>query len=250
VKTILIMLVCGALFGLIALLLIESLRFFERALRRFERHPYLLSAAGGTALVLLYLVAGDTYAGLGTDTINGVLAGVTPAFPGAFLLKILATSLTLETGGSGGIVTPIFFVGATSGAALASLFGMPATFLGAVGLVAMLAAAANTPIAAAVMAMELLPGPEGVYATLAALTAFLMVGHRSVYASQKIGLSKSAGLDLELGGAIGDVNRGSVRIRKGSLTERVHQFGRVSRPDDDHEAGSSTAPAPPSPHDR
>jgi hypothetical protein len=95
----------------------------------------------------------------------------------------------------------------------------------------MLAAAANTPIAAAVMAMELLPGPEGVYAALAAATAFLMVGHRSVYASQKIGLSKSAGLDVELGGAIGDVNRASVRIRKGSLTERVHQLGRASSSD-------------------
>jgi H+/Cl- antiporter ClcA len=231
VKTILIMLVCGALFGLIALLLIESLRFFQRVLRRFEGRPYLLSAAGGVALVLLYLAAGDAYAGLGTDTINGVLAGTTPVFAGAFLLKILATSITLETGGSGGIVTPIFFVGATSGAALASLFGMPSTFLGAVGLVAMLAAAANTPIAAAVMAMELLPGPEGVYAALAASTAFLMVGHRSVYASQKIGLSKSAGLDVELGGAIGDVSRASVRIRKGSLTDRVHQFGRPARDD-------------------
>ena len=250
VKTILIMLVSGALFGLIALLLIESLRFFERALRRFERRPYLLSAAGGMALVLLYLAAGDIYAGLGTDTINGVLAGTTPVFAGAFLLKILATSITLETGGSGGIVTPIFFVGATSGAALAPLFGMPTTFLGAVGLVAMLAAAANTPIAAAVMAMELLPGPEGVYATLAALTAFLMVGHRSVYASQKIGLSKSAGLDVELGGAIGDVSRGSVRIRKGSLTERVHRFGRASRTDDDNEPGSSTPPAGSMPPDR
>jgi hypothetical protein len=60
------------------------------------------------------------------------------------------------------------------------------------------------------------------------LTAFLVVGHRSVYASQKVGLSKSAGLDVELGGAIGDVSRGSVRIRKGSLTERVHRFGRAS----------------------
>ena len=116
-RTILITLACGALFGLIALLLIESLRFFERMLRRFERRPYLLAAAGGTALVLLYLAAGDSYAGLGTDTINGVLAGTTPVFAGAFLLKILATSITLETGGSGGIVTPIFFVGATSGAA-------------------------------------------------------------------------------------------------------------------------------------
>ena len=102
-------------------------------------------------------------------------------------------------------------------------FGMPSTFLAAVGLVAMLAAAANTPIAAAVMAMELLPGPVGVYAVLAAATAFLMVGHRSVYASQKIGLSKSAGLDVQLGGPIGDVSRASVRIRKGSLTEPPKQ---------------------------
>jgi len=149
-----------------------------------------------------------------------------------------------------GIVAPIFFVGATSGAALAPVFGVPPAFLGAVGLVALLAAAANTPIAAAVMAMELLPGPEGVYAALAASTAFLMVGHRSVYASQKIGLSKSAGLDLDLGGPIGEVNRGSVRIRKGSLTERVHQFGRAPRADDDREAGSSTPPAPSNPHDR
>ena len=56
-----------------------------------------------------------------------------------------------------------------------------------------------------------------------------MVGHRSVYASQKIGLSKSAGLDVELGGTIGEVRRASVRIRKGSLTDKVHQFRRSAR---------------------
>src|SRR5260221_2863551 len=129
VKTILIMLACGALFGLIALLLIESLRFFERTLRRFERRPYLLSAAGGVALMLVYFSVGDTYAGLGTDTINGVLAGATPVFAGAFLLKILATSITLETGGNGRILTPIFFIRATSGPALAPLLVMPSRLL-------------------------------------------------------------------------------------------------------------------------
>src|SRR5947208_2721209 len=66
VKTILIMLACGALFGVIALMLIESLRLLERTLRGFERRPYLLSCAGGVALVVLYFAAGDTYAGLGT----------------------------------------------------------------------------------------------------------------------------------------------------------------------------------------
>jgi H+/Cl- antiporter ClcA len=221
------------LFGLVALLLIESLRFWERTLRRFESHPYLLAAAGGGMLVVVYALAGDMYSGLGTATISGVLSGSTTVVAWAFLLKILATSITLESGGSGGIVTPIFFVGATSGAALAPWLGVPTPLLAAVGLVAVLAAAANTPIAAAVMAMELLPAPEGVYAALAAATAFLMVGHRSVYASQKLGLSKSAGLDVDLGVPIGEVRRASVRIRKGSLTERVHQFGRRKGPRSD-----------------
>jgi H+/Cl- antiporter ClcA len=232
VRLTLTMLAAGALFGLVALALIETLRFSERALRRFGNWPYLRAAAGGVALVALFSGVGDTYAGLGTDTINGLLAGTTSVAAAGWLLKIVATSITLETGGSGGIVTPIFFVGVTSGAALAPLFGMPAPLLGAVGFVAVLAGAANTPIAAAVMAMELLPAADGVYAALAAATAFLIVGHRSVYASQKLGLSKSAGLELELGQPVGEISRTSVRIRKGSLTERVHRLGDKMRPRD------------------
>jgi H+/Cl- antiporter ClcA len=250
VRTILIMLACGALFGGVALLLIESLRFFERALRRFERHRYLLAAAGGAALVVVYQVFGDAYAGLGVDTVDGALAGTIPIVLGAFAVKILATSITLETGGSGGIVTPIFFVGATSGVTLARVFGMPPTVMAAVGLAAMLGAAANTPIAAAVMAMEVLPAPEGVYAALATATAFLIVGHRSVYASQKLGLSKSAGLDLELGGVVGDVNRSSLRIRKGSLTERVHRLARSPRAADEPSAEPASPSADESPAGR
>jgi hypothetical protein len=118
------------------------------------------------------------------------------------------------------------------------VFEVPPALLAAYGVVAVLAAAANTPIAAAVMAIELLPANEAVYAALAAATAFLMVGHRSVYASQKLGLSKSAGLEVELGGTVGDFDPGAVRIRKGSLTERVHRLGRSRRPEQDDEAGS------------
>lgn len=215
----------GAVFGLVALLLIETMRGLDVGLQRFERHPYLLAGAGGVALVALYTLVGDRYSGLGTDTIAGVLAGTTTVVGAAFFYKIIATAITLETGGSGGVVTPIFFVGATVGAAMARLFHLPPGTLAAYGFVAALAAAANTPIAAAVMAIEVLPSTVSVYAALAAVTAFLMVGHRSVYASQKLGLSKSAGLDIELGGAIGDFRRASLRPRKGSLTERLHQIG-------------------------
>jgi H+/Cl- antiporter ClcA len=228
ITIILIALASGAVFGIIALLLIESLRATERAVRRFETRPYLVAAAGGAVLVAVYVIAGDRYAGLGSNTIAGALSGASPIFVFAFLVKIFATSVTLETGGSGGIVTPMFFIGATSGAAMAPLFGVSTGLLASFGFVSILAAAANTPLAAAVMAIELLPSPEGVYAALAAATAFLIVGHRSVYASQKLGFSKSAGLDLDLGGDIGDFDRSALRVRKGSLTERVHNLGHRS----------------------
>jgi H+/Cl- antiporter ClcA len=218
---ILIALASGAAFGLIALTLIESLRASERVARRFEHRRYLVAAAGGIVLVAVYAIAGDRYAGLGTDTIADALAGTTRIFGFAFLIKIFTTSVTLESGGSGGIVTPMFFIGATSGAAMASLLGLPMGLLASFGFVSMLAAGANTPLAAAVMAIEVLPSPEGIYAALAAATAFLIVGHRSVYASQKLGFSKSAGLDIELGGDIGDFDRSALRVRKGSFTERV-----------------------------
>ena len=91
----------------------------------------------------------------------------------------------------------------------------------AFGFVSVLAAAANTPIAAAVMGMELLPHDLGVYAALCAGTAYLLVGHRSVYASQKLGLSKSGGLDVPVDVPIGQVSPAEMRIRKGSLTEAL-----------------------------
>ena len=75
------------------------------------------------------------------------------------------------------------------------------------------------------MGIELLPRDVGVYAALAAGTAFLLVGHRSVYASQKIGLSKSAGLEVPLEGPVGDLTRSGLHARKGSLTEKVTRLG-------------------------
>ena len=212
----------GIAFGLIALLLIETMRLTERLVGRLSRHPYAVAAGGGIGLVGFYLAVGDTYAGLGTATIESALAGTGGLVVLAFLFKIVATTVTLETGGSGGIVTPLFFIGATSGAVAGHLTGLPTGVLAAFGFVSLLAAGANTPIAAAVMGMELLPGHVGVYAALSAGTAFLIVGHRSVYASQKLGFAKSAGLEIPLDVPIGEIDRADMRIRKGTMTEAIH----------------------------
>src|SRR5262249_10784628 len=81
----------GAVFGLVALLLRETMRKLERALRSFERHPYAVALAGGVVLAAFYSVAGRDYAGLGGDVIESTLAGAAPVALGAFLWKTVAT---------------------------------------------------------------------------------------------------------------------------------------------------------------
>jgi len=217
-------LLAGIFFGIVALLLIESMKGLERLLHRWKRYPYVIAVVGGIALMLLYRFASDAYAGLGTQYIENTLGGLFVLSLAAFAYKIIATSVTLETGGSGGIVTPMFFIGSMAGAAFAHIMHLPIGPFAAFGFVAVVAAGANTPIAAAIMAVELLPSSTGVYAALCACTAYLIVGHRSVYASQKLGYSKTPGLVVPLDVPIGEVARQGMHIQPGSMNERVHQL--------------------------
>ena len=192
--------VCGAgiFFGLCSLLLIETLKLFERLSHRITIWPPLKGAIGGILLVALSLGFSTRYLGLGLDTIKEALEGGTQP-GGAFLLKILFTAITLGFGGSGGIITPIFFVGATAGSVFGGVFGFNSAVFAAIGMVALLAGAANTPISASIMAIELF-GPEiGPYAAVACVVSFLMTGHRSVYPSQVLNLTKSSALEVAHG---------------------------------------------------
>src|SRR5262249_62104087 len=63
----------GAAFGVAALLLIETMRGVEKAVRRFEGHPYAVAAAGGVFLAIFYRLAGPEYSGLGVETIGAAL---------------------------------------------------------------------------------------------------------------------------------------------------------------------------------
>lgn len=223
-ELVLISLISGLAFGLIALLLIETMRLTDSLLVRFRGNPYLVAAAGGFSLALLYLMSSGSYMGLGQPVINAALQGTAVISLAAFLVKIFATSISLKTGGVGGIMTPIFFIGSTSGAALATMFHQPPALLARFGFVAMVAAAANTPIAAIVMALELMGGHLGVYAALSACAAYLIVGHRSVFAAQRLGYSKSAGLLPTLDIPMGDVYASEQKLRAGNLLETFVEY--------------------------
>jgi H+/Cl- antiporter ClcA len=118
-----------------------------------------------------------------------------------------ATAVTLSFGGSGGIITPVFFVGSTFGSFLASVLHLAPIMLAALGMVGLLSGCANTPIAASIMAMEIFGTNIGPYAALVAIISFVFTGHRSVYPSQLLKLRKSDSLHIHLGDAIRDVKR-------------------------------------------
>jgi len=113
------------------------------------------------------------------------------------------TSITLGVGGSGGIITPLFFIGATSGHLFGELIGSDhIAMFAALGFVSVLAGATNSPIAATIMAVELFGIEIAHYAAISAVISFLITGHRSVYASQLLAMKKSDILSMKFGGEV------------------------------------------------
>ena len=191
-------LAAGIFFGLCSFLLIEVLKIGKSLSDRLKIWKPLKGLVGGTVLAALAIVSSTRYLGLGLDTIEQTLQGGNIPWY-SFLMKMAFTSITLNFGGSGGIVTPIFFVGASSGAFFAAIMGLDIATFSAIGLVSLLAGAANTPIAASIMAVEIFGPAVAPYAAVASIISFLMTGHSSVYPSQVLSVVKSSSIQAEVG---------------------------------------------------
>jgi H+/Cl- antiporter ClcA len=209
-------LLSGLFFGLVALLLVETLKLTEHYSQKIVIWKPLKGFIGGSLLVLLAFVISPQYLGLGVNTIDSsIKGGQVPAL--AFLWKTIFTSITLSMGGSGGILTPIFFIGSTAGSAFARLFNLNPGVFAAIGMASLLAGAANTPIAASVMAIEMF-GPEiGSFAAVACVVSYIAAGHRSVYASQILGITKSSSISAPLMKEFDEINGVKVENKPGKI---------------------------------
>jgi len=217
----------GIFFGLCSAFLIEMLKRFSDLSHRIRIWEPLKGVIGGTFLIAMALLFSKEYLGLGLDTIQNCLNGTKTVWY-AFILKTIFTSTTLNFGGSGGIVTPIFFIGSTAGSLFASIFGLDVATFSAIGLVSVLAGAANTPIAASIMAMELFGTTIAPYATVACVVSFLITGHRSVYPSQILAMRKSESINVETGKEIQEIFA-EAKPRAKSLTELIIKVFRKAR---------------------
>lgn len=212
--------ISGIFFGLCSLILIEVLHYSELMCHKIRIWSPFKGLLGGAIIIILALIFSDTYLGLGLQPIKESLEGGS-VFPGAFLLKILFTSITLSFGGSGGIVTPIFFVGATAGNLFGNIMGSNPSVFAAIGLVSLLAGAANAPISASIMAVELFGPSVGPFAAISCIISFLMTGHRSVYPSQMIAIAKSPSIIITTGKEMGDFPEVTFKPREKSITSGI-----------------------------
>jgi H+/Cl- antiporter ClcA len=191
----------GAIFGLTAWLFTTLTHQISSYFKAKISYPPLRPFVGGILVAIAIQLVGTTkYIGLGIPTI--VSAFNTQLPPWDFAAKIGFTALSLGAGFKGGEVTPLFYIGATLGNALASLTILPAPLLAGMGFVAVFAGAANTPLAATLMAIELFGTPVGIYAGIACICSYLCSGHGGIYRAQRVGVSKYAALKHHEGKSI------------------------------------------------
>jgi H+/Cl- antiporter ClcA len=194
---------CGIGFGLTARGFASFTHGITRLFRRVA-YPPLRPVVGGALVALSVAALGTTkYIGLGIPTI--VAAFEAPLPPQDFLLKFLLTALTLGCGFKGGEVTPLFFVGAALGSALALVLPLPVALLAALGFVAVFAGAANTPLACTFLGVELFGASAGVYLALACVVAYSFSGHGGIYTAQLIGQVKHPRFGREQGQPLSNI---------------------------------------------
>ncbi|NVM78587.1 H+/Cl- antiporter ClcA [Duganella sp. SG902] len=181
-------LAAGMLFGLAGMAFAKSTHAASAFMKRQIAYAPLRPMLGGAVVALAVWWLGTRYIGLGIPVI--VEAFQQPVAPWDFLGKFIFTVGSLGSGFKGGEVTPLFYIGATLGNALAPLLHLPFALLAGLGFVAVFAGAANTPLASTIMAMELFGPQIGPYAALACVVAYLFSGHSGIYRAQRVGALK------------------------------------------------------------
>jgi CIC family chloride channel protein len=156
-------LILGILAGVVAYIFIRALYGIEDLFEHWKFPNFLKPAIGGAIIGCIGLFFPEIF-GIGYETVGKVLHGemLGTILIGLLFVKILATSVTLGSGGSGGVFAPSLFMGAVLG----GLFGNVAQAFfphaiaspGAYALVGMGAVVAGTtraPIAAMLIIFEM-----------------------------------------------------------------------------------------------
>ncbi|HHB75228.1 MAG TPA: chloride channel protein, partial [Desulfobulbus sp.] len=164
-------LVLGIISGIVATVLPPAFYGMRDLFHKIPCPPHVKPAIGGLLLGLLALALPQVLGGgygwiqLAIDGKLGLwLLCILP------LAKMVAMSLTVSSGGSGGVFAPSLYVGAMLGGALASMFHLPTAPFVIVGMSAVFGAAGRVPIATLLMVVEMTGGYQLLVVTALAVS--------------------------------------------------------------------------------
>lgn len=182
--------VIAALEALTSIVFCKAMHYTSHYFKRFFKNEFLRIIVGSAIIIALTLLLGTyDYNGGGIEVIDRIFNENSVRYE-AFILKIIFTAITIGCGFKGGEIVPTIFIGATLGAALSLLLGLPLGFGAAIGISALLCGVTNCPLATIFLSIELF-GSEGlVFYTLSAVTSFILSGYSSLYTGQKLFFSK------------------------------------------------------------
>ena len=193
--------VAAILFGWTARLFAASSHGLLTFMRKTFDRSWIPPLIGSLVLIgLVWILGTRDYLGLGVHLPEGktgvsIVSAFHPGGAGFFswFWKLLFTVITLGCGFKGGEVTPLFFIGAALGNSLAVAFGAPVDLFAAIGLIALFAAATNTPIASTLMGIELFGAAHAPSFAIACSIAYLFSGDHGIYTSQRTITAKRLG---------------------------------------------------------
>lgn len=221
--------IAGVAFGLAAHFFAELSHLASSAYKAILPYAPLRPVLASAILIgLVYVLGTREYLGLGVWSPNPEDATILGFFRPdhvdywSWAWKGLFTIVTLSAGFKGGEVTPLFFIGAALGSAVAGVLGAPPDLFAALGFVAVFAGATNTPLACMIMGIELFGATHSVYIAVACFVAYLCSGHSSIYLSQRVGVPKTAAArDIPPDISVRHMREMSAQAR-GDLLAQVH----------------------------
>lgn len=229
----------------------------RNAFRALRVPAHVKPALGGLAVGLIGIALPPVIGG-GYGYIQFALQGGTGLAAWVLLLfslgKLLTLSLTIGSGGSGGMFGPTLYVGAMLGAAFAAALNLlhldlDSSWFAVVGMAAVFAGGARVPIAALVMVIEMTGGFELIMPTMIAVALAFIVqltltrhakyptiyeaqvptpaespAHRRAYYEAAVGLLRRQEVQLDLDTLSGELHSALARGEGIPLIRRSEQL--------------------------
>ncbi len=174
----------GIIFGIGGFIFNLVLDNSSKVYNMFTKNPYIKAILGGVITIILFLIVGDNYNGLGQSFINESFKSHVSIMDSIW--KIIFTAVALGSVFQGGRGNPTFFVGATLGSFVSKFINLPLTSVTALGMIGLFCSATSLPITSIAMDLEYFGGEEMVAIITVMTVSYIISGFYDILTKRKL----------------------------------------------------------------